>query len=159
MGATLVDLAAAAARRARGTKLERTLTELERAQISERIKQARQQAGLTQEELADLIHVRARTIANYEAGRVPWRLLGQIAEATDVTQQWLLHGDGVGAAGRDGQAGQEEILARLETALNTQQSVLQAVQQLAETVDRLAGLVESVLPEARRVQPRKRRTA
>ena len=88
----LLSLAAAARKRS-GTKLERRMTELERARISERIKEARVQAGLTQEELADLLHVRSRTIANYEAGRVPWRLLGQIAEATGRTQEWLLHGE------------------------------------------------------------------
>lgn len=69
------------------------MSELERLAICARIKQARQQAGLTQEELADLLHVRQRTIHNYETDRVPWRLVSQIAEATGVTSQWLLHGD------------------------------------------------------------------
>lgn len=92
----LIELAAAAARRSKqgpGTRLQRRMTELERAQISERIKQARKQAGLTQQELADLLHVQARTIANYESDRVPWRLLGKIAEATNVSQEWLLRGE------------------------------------------------------------------
>jgi transcriptional regulator with XRE-family HTH domain len=71
------------------------MAELDRRLICARIKQARKEAGLTQEELADLLRpaVRARTIANYESERVPWRYLGQIAEITGRSQEWLLHGE------------------------------------------------------------------
>lgn len=65
--------------------------------VAARIKQARLEANLTQEEMADLLHVRQRTYQNYESQsrrlvRVPFRLLDQIAEATDKTAEWLLHG-------------------------------------------------------------------
>lgn len=91
--ASPLDLEAIFRAAERGNKTERRMSELERLAICARIKQARQQAGLTQEELADLLHVRQRTIHNYETDRVPWRLVSQIAEATGVTSQWLLHGD------------------------------------------------------------------
>jgi transcriptional regulator with XRE-family HTH domain len=78
---------------ARGTKMEKRMSELERAAICARIRQARIEAGLTQEELADLLHVRQRTIHNYETDRVPWRMIGKIAEITGRSSEWLLHGD------------------------------------------------------------------
>lgn len=129
------------ARRKGGTKLERRMTELERAKISERIKEARVQAGMTQEELADLLHVRARTIANYEAGRVPWRLLGQIGELTGVSQQWLIHGvSSLEASGDGSDLLLRQVVDRLE-ALET--TVDQATQQVAEALARMASAIEA----------------
>lgn len=69
------------------------MSELERQMICQRVKQARVEAGLTQEELADLLNVGQRTVANYESVRVPWRYLAKIGEVTGRTQEWLLRGD------------------------------------------------------------------
>jgi transcriptional regulator with XRE-family HTH domain len=82
-------------RSAGATRLERHLDELEKAQISHRIKMARETAGLTQEELGDKLkpQVKQRTIANYESVRVPWGYLRQIAEQTGRTWDWLVYGD------------------------------------------------------------------
>lgn len=82
-------------RSAGATKLERTVSHLEKAQISARIKQAREMAGLTQDELGDLLEprVKQRTIANYESIRVPWDYLHQIAEHTGRTWEWLVYGE------------------------------------------------------------------
>jgi transcriptional regulator with XRE-family HTH domain len=63
------------------------------AQICGRIKQARQEAGYTQEEMADLLAMTMRGYQNYESNRVPFRHLERIAELTHVTQTWLLRGD------------------------------------------------------------------
>lgn len=137
-------------RRKGATRLERRMTELEKAQISERIKTARVQAGLTQEELADLLHVRARTIANYEADRVPWRLLDKIAEFTGVSQQWLLHG----IAASEPDAKYEQILARLESL----EKRLDAGSQ--QTADALARLEEAISKQSSRTpvaKPSRRR--
>lgn len=115
-----------------GTRLERRLTELEKAQISQRIKQARIQAGLTQRELADYLNVEARTVANYESSRVPFRLLGKIAEATGTTSEWLLHG----AVAESSTPATVEELAQLREDLAEAQAqvseILRLVRQLAE---------------------------
>ena len=62
-------------------------------QICARIKQARKAAGLTQEDMANLLSVTTRAYQNYERDRVPFRSLGKIATLTAVSQEWLLRGE------------------------------------------------------------------
>ena len=72
------------------------MAELSRAAICDRIGEAREQSGLTQVEFAELLHVHWRTVQNWESRKkpnVPWDRLDEIAKATDVTRDWLLHGD------------------------------------------------------------------
>lgn len=61
-------------------------------EICARIVRARELAGLTQPELANLIGVTERTVRNYESGRVPWGLLNKIADVTGTTRTWLVDG-------------------------------------------------------------------
>jgi len=70
-----------------------TLTDLDARAVGERIALARHEAGLHQKELAERIGVIPRSVQNYEAGRIPWRYLTAIAEATGRTKEWLLYGD------------------------------------------------------------------
>lgn len=50
---------------------------------------------MTQETLADLIGVSARSIQDYEAGvTIPWKHMREIAEVTETSVEWLLHGEG-----------------------------------------------------------------
>lgn len=94
------------------------MSELERAQISARIKEARLAAGLTQDELADLLGVQQRSVANYESVRVPWRLLGKIAEFTGRSTEWLLYGKEPGEASPDDRlANLEEMVGKLVVML------------------------------------------
>jgi len=69
------------------------MSELQREEITARIKQARKEAGLTQADMADLLNVTNRTYQNYEADRVPWKLIAKIADVTGKSARWLLHGD------------------------------------------------------------------
>ena len=70
------------------------LNVFEPQEIGARIQQAREKAGLRQEDLADLIDVATRTVQNYEAGDTkPFAKLKLIAEATGTPVEWLLHGD------------------------------------------------------------------
>lgn len=62
--------------------------------IGDRIKQARTEAGFTQDELGDLVGVGMRQIQYYESGESdPYRKLRQISEATGKPMDWLLRGD------------------------------------------------------------------
>src|SRR3954471_20781409 len=62
--------------------------------LGDRIRQARIEAGLTQDQLAELVGVGMRQIQYYEAGESdPYRKLRQIAEATGKPIEWLLRGD------------------------------------------------------------------
>jgi transcriptional regulator with XRE-family HTH domain len=69
------------------------MAELQKHEITERIRQARLGAGLTQPEMADLLDVAMRTYQNYEKNRVPWALMGRISDITGRSLRWLLHGE------------------------------------------------------------------
>lgn len=81
--------------------------------IGARIAAARREAGLTQEELADLVGVSTRSQQGYESGDVvPYRHMGKIADITKRPVSWFLHGDA--AADEPTNA---ERLARIEAQL------------------------------------------
>jgi len=69
------------------------MAELQKAEISARIRQSRLEAGLTQPEMAELLDVTLRTYQNYEGDRVPWALMGRISDITGQSLRWLLHGE------------------------------------------------------------------
>lgn len=81
--------------------LQELMEELDRAAISVRLAESRANARLSQPEMAELLQrggepLHWRTVQNYESpknDRVPWDLLGQWAEATGTSKEWLLHGD------------------------------------------------------------------
>lgn len=76
--------------------VDELMDQVRRVQIAERIKQAREDADLTQTELADLLQVHPRTVQNWERQKEPItahdRLL-DVAGATGVSLEWLLFGD------------------------------------------------------------------
>ena len=61
--------------------------------ICGRIRQARKEAGFTQQEMADLLGMTMRGYQNYESNRVPFRWLDKIGEITGRSGEWLLRGD------------------------------------------------------------------
>lgn len=64
--------------------------------VGERIKQARTEAGFTQDQLGDLIGVGMRQVQYYEADESdPYRKLARIAEVTGKSIGWLLHGEAI----------------------------------------------------------------
>jgi transcriptional regulator with XRE-family HTH domain len=90
--------------------------------IGERIARARKESGLTQEELAGLVGVSARSIQGYEAGTVvPYRHLSELAKVTNRELSWILAGD-------------------------------QPADLPLEVVERLVTLVEEVAGEAKRIR-------
>jgi transcriptional regulator with XRE-family HTH domain len=72
------------------------LNVFEPEEIGDRIKQARERAGLRQEDLADLIGMSTRQVQNYEAGdSKQYAKLKAIAGATGTSVEWLLRGEPV----------------------------------------------------------------
>lgn len=70
------------------------LSVFEPEDIGARIAVARREAGLTQEELADLVGVSTRSLQGYESGDViPYRHMEKLAAVTRRSVAWLLHGD------------------------------------------------------------------
>lgn len=80
----------ATTQRRRARKVRRVLVE---GDICARIKEAREAAGLTQEQFGDLLNVTKRTIGYYEKETVPWDRMNEISEITAKPLRWLLHGD------------------------------------------------------------------
>jgi transcriptional regulator with XRE-family HTH domain len=87
--------------------------------ISQRIREARTQSGLTQRQLADVLEVHVRTIENYERGEINYRTLGAIAAATGRQVEWILHGED-GLAGNPATAEQIRLLRDEVTAIREQ---------------------------------------
>lgn len=62
--------------------------------IGQRIKSSRQDLGMSQKELAELVHVSDRSVQAYESDEVvPYRVLRQLAEVLNKPTAWILHGD------------------------------------------------------------------
>lgn len=69
------------------------LMELEPEKIRARLRQARKETGLSQQELAELLNVHKRTIENYENVRVPWDHMNEYAKVTNRPVEWFLYGE------------------------------------------------------------------
>lgn len=78
--------------------LARLMGELDKAEISRRLGQSRKTAGLTQEEMAELVGMTVRAVQDWESPKkptVPYSRLEEWGRLTNVTTAWLLHGDKV----------------------------------------------------------------
>lgn len=91
-------------------------------EIGRRIVEARREFGMSQKELADLVHVSERSMQAYESGEViPYRKLADLASVLNRPAAWILHGekasDPVGEL-----ALLQEISGRLERIYNLLES-------------------------------------
>jgi transcriptional regulator with XRE-family HTH domain len=103
--------------------------------LGRRIKAAREEAGLTQPELADLIGLSMRQVQNLEAGvSKPYKHIREIAEATGKSIEWLLHGDNV-------TPGSEDRLREI---------VQEELEGVREAVSRIEALLHEAPPRRRR---------
>jgi transcriptional regulator with XRE-family HTH domain len=115
------------------TLLHDLAEQLERAKIKARIKKAREEAGLTQTELGDLMVPPAhmRTVQDWESastGTVPFRHVPRIAEVTGRSTTWLLHGTD------EPPPEFSNLLAELR---QTAEALQEAATSLAESADRV----------------------
>lgn len=111
------------------------MSQLQGDEIGARIALARNQAGLTQEQVADLATFSKRSLQDYEAGvTIPWRQMQEIAKLLNREVAWFLHGEPEPAASPNGLLGEVaenvrvlsdsmgralERLERIEGALET----------------------------------------
>jgi transcriptional regulator with XRE-family HTH domain len=100
--------------------------------LGARIREARMAAGLTQDELSDLVGVGMRQIQYYESGDSnPYRTLRRIAEATDRSVGWFLRGDAPTELSAD------ELIERLEHVESGQERVEAALAEQRALLDEL----------------------
>ena len=102
-------------------------------QIGERIREARQAKGWTQDELADVVGVSRSAVAQWETGRAGQVTgnLARIAEVLDVGIEYLTHGRSKRAAGQ-ATTGDEMALLRLyrECSPDDRQLLLRTARRL-----------------------------
>lgn len=118
-------------RRARAARFRPRMDGVANHLICARVKKARVEAGLTQEEMGRLLDVTTRTYQHYEADRVPFRLLDRIASLTGVTQEWLLRGE---------ESREIQIEESLEELLEAARSISEAIAVLQEGQREFFGL-------------------
>lgn len=115
------------------------LSVFEPQDIGARLKHARHEAGLTQEEMADLVGVSTRSWQGYEGGDVvPYRHMGRIAEITRRSVAWLIHGD------TDEVSHDPDEMQRLR-------------EELATEIARLRGLNDDLEAELKPARPARKR--
>ena len=70
------------------------VSQFEARAIGERIARALNEAGLTQEEMAELASFSKRSLQDYEAGiTIPYRHMREIAALTRKPTEWFLYGE------------------------------------------------------------------
>lgn len=112
-------------------------------QICERIRKARKEAGLTQEDAANLLSVTTRAYQNYERDRVPFRSLDKVARVFGVTQEWLLRGD---LSEGDQPARVELLRATADGIAELTRSQESVLERLDQVLDRLVRIEAGLLP-------------
>lgn len=111
------------------------VAQLDPAAIRARIRQARKEAGLTQEQLAALIERHKRTIENYERVRVPdFSELNKIARVLNRPVEWFLHGD---------QPDRDEVLEAIDDLRSTLEQVDRKI-DVADVPGRLVAIEASI---------------
>lgn len=70
------------------------MAQLEAKEIGTRIAQARREAGLTQEQLAEMAPFSYRSLQDYEQGvTIPYRQMRELSKLLGRPVEWFLHGD------------------------------------------------------------------
>jgi transcriptional regulator with XRE-family HTH domain len=114
---------------------ETRVRQAEDGAIGGRIARARKESGLTQEELAALVGVSPRSIQGYEAGKVvPYRRMGQLAQAVNREVGWMLEGDPPDDAIRS-----DEVAQQLVGLVEEVSAEAKRIRAIAERLERLLG--------------------
>lgn len=102
----------AAATNARNFRTFLLMEQFAAKEIGDRIRLARRERGLTQEELAGMSSFSKRSLQDYEAGiTTPYRHLREISRLLRRPEEWFLYGEEAGSVAND------ERLARIERDL------------------------------------------
>jgi transcriptional regulator with XRE-family HTH domain len=106
------------------------VAQLEGKAIGARIAQARDEAGMTQEQVADVATFSRRSLQDYEAGvTIPYKHMREIAAILGKPVEWLLHGD-VEAIDEDRLA---DLHAQVQELRAENREVLRLLRELRES--------------------------
>lgn len=105
------------------------MAQFEAKEIGARIAQARREAGLTQEQLAELAPFSTRSLQDYERGLViPYRQMRDLARLLDRPVEWFLRGE---------KEDEPQLLERLES-IDQHLSEIKAMLSLLVPAEQLA---------------------
>lgn len=102
---------------------------LDRPGISRRIREARDRAGLTREELSEILKCHIRSVDGWENPRqhtLPFDRMADIAEITGVSVGWLMQGD---------EGPEQVLLATLERVAESLENLVARVEALELAVN------------------------
>lgn len=108
-------------------------------EIGARIALARNEAGMTQEELAGLCSFSKRSLQDYETGvTIPWRHMREISQILRRPVPWLLHGERPDADAETPQLEQrlEELVSAVEVLVRQTTETREAVLLRLEEIER-----------------------
>ena len=119
-----------AATKGRNFRTFQLVSQLEAKEIGARIAKARDEAGLTQEQVADLATFSKRSLQDYEAGvTVPYRQMQELGRLLNREVAWFLHGETPADPDR---------LARLEAGIAAVTTILEHLEEgIARILERL----------------------
>ena len=107
------------------------MTQFNPTEIGVRIKQARLEVGLTQEELAGLGTFSSRSVQGWEGGwRIPFKHMAELGVLLRKTSEWFLYGD---ESDSTTEGRYEELLERLGQVEAQQQEILEALRPRPES--------------------------
>lgn len=135
-----------AATKSRSFRTFLLMQQFEQQAIGARIAQARkEQGGMTQEQLADLLNVSKRSVQEYEAGNVvPWKHFQQMATILKRPVEWFLHGE-------DDPAGTPAALVAALQEIDS--SLGERLAQLEATVETLTALLHQLVARFEQGEP------
>lgn len=106
------------------------VSQLEAAAIGRRIALARKEAGMTQEDVADVATFSKRSLQDYESGvTLPYKHLRELGALLGRPTEWFLHGE------PEFDPSQEERLERIEAQLAEIRGMLAGQAQDADQPD------------------------
>lgn len=106
------------------------------AEIGSRIAQARQDAGLSQAQLADILDVTPRMVQHYESGTsIPYKHFDRLEQLFDVSLGWLMYGESFGR-------GQVSPGVDADLIASNHDAVMAKLEEIGEHVRALAALRE-----------------
>lgn len=124
------------------------MAQLQAQEIGARIALARNEAGMTQEEVTELATFSKRSLQDYEAGvTIPWRHMQEISRLLDRPVEWFLHGERPVQDGSESPL--EARLGELRDAVETLgRQVEEGSRHVADRLDRLERLLPGTLASA-----------
>jgi transcriptional regulator with XRE-family HTH domain len=100
----------------------------DKVEIGARIKQARLESGLTQEELAGMGSFSYRSIQGYETGeRIPFKHFPELSQLLRKPTVWFLYGDEPDDSIEEIKTRFDELLARVKLIEYQQREILEAL--------------------------------